>query len=349
MLILLTPRAETAVGLDLSQQMLNIARLRVAEAGLDHVELRHGDIFATGLPGGSADSGGGPSGAPLPGRSGGGRGGGGPAGGAPGGRLLIVDFAPHALESLREALQHRRLGFPDDEMTRWLTGAGLNRPKITTLPAKNGRGPHRQDLGGRPQGADQTHSAPLSRDERGEARFDVLSLPRGGGVKPRGGGAWQRPGRAQDIQVCARVRGSAGFEALPDVAAAGDGLGALVAMGVAGRLLDVEDARIGLQDLVAELMLRRVVVHHLGVDRPARLGELGLDPLYLRQGLLIQSYMTGQGAVAPGHEAVVVGGRAGGEGRSPRATASALAWVSGVVLVVTTGASAAGGVSAWAS
>jgi len=34
MLTLLGPRAETAVGLDLSQQMLNIARTRVAEAGL---------------------------------------------------------------------------------------------------------------------------------------------------------------------------------------------------------------------------------------------------------------------------------------------------------------------------
>ena len=139
MLALLAPRAETALGLDLSQQMLNIARLRGAEAGLDHCELRHGDIFATGLPGGSADLVvvhqvlhylGDPAAAVSE------------AGRlvAPGGRLLIVDFAPHALESLREAHQHRRLGFPDDEMTRWLAGAGLGRPSITTLPAKNGEG-----------------------------------------------------------------------------------------------------------------------------------------------------------------------------------------------------------------
>ena len=145
MLTLLASRAETAVGLDLSQQMLNIARLRVAEAGLGHVELRHGDIFATGLPAGAADLVvvhqvlhylGDPAAAVAE------------AGRlvAPGGRLLIVDFAPHALESLREAHQHRRLGFPDDEITRWLTGSGLNRPKITTLSgkddlaAKNGEG-----------------------------------------------------------------------------------------------------------------------------------------------------------------------------------------------------------------
>ena len=42
-----------------------------------------------------------------------------------GGRLLIVDFAPHQLEFLREQHQHRRLGFSDEEMTRWLEGAGL--------------------------------------------------------------------------------------------------------------------------------------------------------------------------------------------------------------------------------
>src|SRR3990167_952683 len=47
MLTLLGPHAEAAVGLDLSQQMLNIARNHVAEAGLERCELRHGDIFGT--------------------------------------------------------------------------------------------------------------------------------------------------------------------------------------------------------------------------------------------------------------------------------------------------------------
>ncbi len=139
MLTLLATRAESALGLDLSQQMLNIARLRVAEAGLDHCELRHGDIFSTGLPDGAADLVvvhqvlhylGDPAAAVAE------------AGRlvAPGGRLLIVDFAPHSLEYLREAHQHRRLGFPDDEMSRQLTAAGLKRPKVTTLPARSGEG-----------------------------------------------------------------------------------------------------------------------------------------------------------------------------------------------------------------
>ena len=139
MLTLLAPRAETALGLDSSHQMLNIARVRVTEAGLDNCALRHGDVFATGLPGGSANLVvmhqvlhylGDPAAAVTE------------AGRlvAAGGRLLIVDFAPHSLEFLREAHQHRRLGFPDEEMTRWLTSAGLKRPRIQTLPAKTSDG-----------------------------------------------------------------------------------------------------------------------------------------------------------------------------------------------------------------
>jgi ArsR family transcriptional regulator len=50
-----------------------------------------------------------------------------------GGRLVIVDFAPHALEFLREEHAHRRLGFSDAEIAEWCEAAGLSRPKITTL------------------------------------------------------------------------------------------------------------------------------------------------------------------------------------------------------------------------
>ncbi len=135
MLILLAPRAEAALGLDSSHQMLNIARVRAAEAGLHNCELRHGDVFATGLPDGAGDLVvihqvlhylGDPAAAVAE------------AGRlvAPGGRLLIVDFAPHGLEFLREAHQHRRLGFSEDEMARWLSASGLKRPKVMTLPAK---------------------------------------------------------------------------------------------------------------------------------------------------------------------------------------------------------------------
>ncbi len=138
MLTLLGPRARSAVGLDLSQQMLNIARSQVADAGLKAVELRHGDIYATSLPAGSSDLVvvhrvlhflGDPGGAV--------------AEAArllePGGRLLIVDFAPHGLESLREAHRHRRLGFSDEEIARWLEQAGLQAADTVSLaPAAPG-------------------------------------------------------------------------------------------------------------------------------------------------------------------------------------------------------------------
>jgi ArsR family transcriptional regulator len=124
MLTLLGPRAEHAVGLDLSQQMLNVARRHVAEAKLARCELRHGDIFDTRLPEASADlvivhqvlhyltdpAAAVREAARIV---------------APGGKLIIVDFAPHKHEFLREQHQHRRLGFSDAEMARWLKDADL--------------------------------------------------------------------------------------------------------------------------------------------------------------------------------------------------------------------------------
>ena len=55
MLTLLGKKAKMSLGLDLSHNMLNIARANVTRAGLDKVELRHGDIFSTRLPEQSAD------------------------------------------------------------------------------------------------------------------------------------------------------------------------------------------------------------------------------------------------------------------------------------------------------
>jgi ArsR family transcriptional regulator len=133
MLTLLAPRADQALGLDLSQQMLNIARRNTSEAGLSHVDLRHGDIFDTRLPDGSADLVvvhqvlhylGDPAAAVREAAR----------IVAPGGRLIIVDFAPHKLEFLREDHQHRRLGFSDDEMNRWLAEAGLPTVMRDALP-----------------------------------------------------------------------------------------------------------------------------------------------------------------------------------------------------------------------
>ena len=138
MLTLIGRKAKCAIGLDLSQQMLNIARANVSRAGLDKVELRHGDIFSTRLPSGTSDlvlvhqvlhylsdpKAAVAEAARLV---------------APGGRLLIVDFAPHDLEFLRAEHRHRRLGFSDEEMERWLEEAGLRvQPPAALKPAEQG-------------------------------------------------------------------------------------------------------------------------------------------------------------------------------------------------------------------
>lgn len=124
MLTLLADKAKIAIGLDLSQQMLNIARVKAHDVALDHVEFRHGDIYDTRLESGSAD---------LvvihhvlhflsdPARAVA------EAGRItrPGGRLLIVDFAHHDLEVMREKYQHRRLGFSEDDMRHIIVAAGF--------------------------------------------------------------------------------------------------------------------------------------------------------------------------------------------------------------------------------
>jgi len=133
MLTLLGKKAKMSIGLDLSHNMLNIARTNVARSGLDKVELRHGDIFATRLPAASADlvlvhqvlhylndpHAAVVEAARLV---------------SPGGKLLIVDFAPHDIEILREEHQHRRLGFANDEIIQWLSDAGLQTGDPVALP-----------------------------------------------------------------------------------------------------------------------------------------------------------------------------------------------------------------------
>ncbi len=51
-----------------------------------------------------------------------------------GGRLVIVDFAPHRHEFLREQHKHRRLGFSNEEVSRWLAEGGLPDVSLTALP-----------------------------------------------------------------------------------------------------------------------------------------------------------------------------------------------------------------------
>jgi len=124
MLELIGPDLERGLGIDLSLDMLALARARLDRAGLKHCSVRQGDIYDLPLPRDSfdvvivhqvlhfLDD------------------------GAraireaarvlrPQGRLLVVDFAPHDLEFLREEHAHRRLGFAAETVTQWMEQAGL--------------------------------------------------------------------------------------------------------------------------------------------------------------------------------------------------------------------------------
>jgi ubiquinone/menaquinone biosynthesis C-methylase UbiE/DNA-binding transcriptional ArsR family regulator len=133
MLELFGPDIERGLGLDLSLDMLALARARLDRAGLKHCSVRHGDIYDLALPRDSFDvviihqvlhflddSARAIAEAARVLR--------------PGGRLLVVDFAPHDLEFLREEHAHRRLGFAAETVTQWLEAAGLDVLPQQTLP-----------------------------------------------------------------------------------------------------------------------------------------------------------------------------------------------------------------------
>jgi hypothetical protein len=56
--------------------------------------------------------------------------------------LLVVDFAPHEQEFLREQFAHRRLGFAQETVTQWMTASGLEPVMHKSLrpePGSDGR------------------------------------------------------------------------------------------------------------------------------------------------------------------------------------------------------------------
>jgi ubiquinone/menaquinone biosynthesis C-methylase UbiE len=111
-------------GMDTSREMLAIARANLEKANLRHAQLRQSDIYALPLADQMADlvtvhqvlhfldE---PQKALLEARR----------ILKPDGKLLLVDFAPHDLEELRDEHAHRRLGISAEQMTAWLTRAGL--------------------------------------------------------------------------------------------------------------------------------------------------------------------------------------------------------------------------------
>lgn len=57
----------------------------------------------------------------------------------PGGRMLIVDFAPHGLDFLRDEHAHIRLGFEANQMSGWLEECGLEVRKVQKLEPKGSK------------------------------------------------------------------------------------------------------------------------------------------------------------------------------------------------------------------
>jgi ArsR family transcriptional regulator len=126
-------RGVAGVGVDLSHEMLSVARANLSRSGLSNVYVRHADMYRLPWPAPAfdavtfhqvmhfADD---------------------PAAAIaeaarvvrPAGRVVIVDFAPHDVEALRTDHAHRRLGFADGEVNDWLVEAGLEPGDPATLP-----------------------------------------------------------------------------------------------------------------------------------------------------------------------------------------------------------------------
>jgi ubiquinone/menaquinone biosynthesis C-methylase UbiE/DNA-binding transcriptional ArsR family regulator len=121
-----------AIGLDNSHSMLAVARSNLERAELRGIDLRQGDVYRPPFEPDSfelivlhhvlhfLDD---------------------PARAvreaarllAPTGRLVIVDFAPHALELLRTDHAHRRLGFRTDNVASWLDQCDLDMTRTITV------------------------------------------------------------------------------------------------------------------------------------------------------------------------------------------------------------------------
>jgi ubiquinone/menaquinone biosynthesis C-methylase UbiE len=133
------PGIERGLGVDLNREMLAFARSRLDHSGIRNCSVRQSDIFDLAMPRDSfdvvvihqvlhfLDDGGRAireAARVL----------------RPQGRLLVVDFAPHELEFLRDEYAHRRLGFAPDTVTQWMEQAGLQGVVHRSLAPEPGSG-----------------------------------------------------------------------------------------------------------------------------------------------------------------------------------------------------------------
>ena len=120
---LMASQVERGMGIDVSSEMLTVARANLEKANLRNVHVRQGDMYNMPVDDESVDL------------------------AAlhlvlhysddpaqvieeaarvlrPNGRLVIVDFLTHNEEQLRQEHRHHRLGFDDTEITTWLQNSG---------------------------------------------------------------------------------------------------------------------------------------------------------------------------------------------------------------------------------
>lgn len=133
MLQLFADRVDRGIGIDSSRDMLSVARAKLQTDENRHCHVRHADMYRLPMADASFDV-------------------------AvihqvmhyadrpealitevarvlrPDGALLIVDFAPHDLETLRIEHAHLRLGFSDSEIFDWCARAGLESGSVQNLP-----------------------------------------------------------------------------------------------------------------------------------------------------------------------------------------------------------------------
>ena len=126
---------ERGVGIDLSREMLGIARVNLERRGLNHCHVRYGNMnqlpfgqdsfdaitFHLALhyaedPGEAIRE----AARYL----------------SPQGRLIVVDFAPHNQQKLQTEHAHRWLGFDDDDIGQWFDAAGLALQAVRRLPGE---------------------------------------------------------------------------------------------------------------------------------------------------------------------------------------------------------------------